>query len=130
LVDERRLPAANSLYGALDDLGYTLGPAVAAALLLLAGPETVMVLNGASFALSALLLARLPFGARPASGQVPAEARPSLVGETADGLRATAGLPGIRALILASSGLVLFAGLFNVAELLLATEELGAGAAG
>jgi hypothetical protein len=131
LIEKDRLPAATSLFGALEDLGYTLGPALAAALLLLAGPETVMVVNGATFALSALLLARLPFGARPeGAAQVAGDSSQSLVHQAREGLRAAAGLPGVRTLILASSGVILFAGLFNVAELLLARDELGVGSSG
>jgi MFS family permease len=130
LVDKSRLPAATALYGAVDDLGHTLGPVLAAGLLLLAGPETVMVANGVTFALSALLLARLPFGTMPAIPASTGAASPSLVHEAGDGLRAVAGMPAIRMLIAASSGLILFAGLFNVGELLLASDELGAGESG
>jgi MFS family permease len=90
-----------------------------------------MFANGATFALSALLLARLPFGDRAGiNPRLARDARPSLAREASDGLRAVAGMRGIRMLILASSGLLLFAGLFNVGELLLATDELGAGSSG
>ena len=130
LVSERRLPAATSLYGALDELGWTLGPLLAGAALLVAGPESLMVANGLTFAVSALLLARLPFGARrdnPTSGR---EESPSLVREAGDGLRALSKMPAIRTVMLASSGLLLFAGGLNVGELFLATDELGAGHSG
>ena len=49
--------------------------------------------------------------------------------EARDGLTATARMPGMRVLILATSGVLLFGGMMNVAELLLA-RELGAGDAG
>ncbi len=124
LVEEERLPAATSLYGAISDLGHTLGPALAAAVLLVAGPETLLIANGATFGVSALLVARLAFGAGPVR-----EAGASLLAEAGRGLRATAGMQGVREVILASSAVVLFAGMMNVGELLLA-EDLGAGASG
>jgi MFS family permease len=125
LVSSDRLPAATSVYGAITDLGRTAGPALAAAILVVASAETVSVVNGATFALSALVLLTLRFGAAPE-----AEAgRPSLLRQAREGLAATARMPGVRVLILASSGILLFAGMMNVAELLLA-RELGAGDAG
>jgi MFS family permease len=125
LVDRERLPAATSVYGALADFGYTLGPALAAVVLLAGGPETVMVANGASFAISAVVLARLPFGVRPEIEAV-AGGRPSLLREARDGLRAAARMPGIRTVLVATGALLYFGGIFNVGELLFATEELGA----
>ena len=53
LVEEDSLPAATSLYGAINDLGHTVGPALAAGILLVAGAPAVMFANGATFALSA-----------------------------------------------------------------------------
>ncbi len=54
----------------------------------------------------------------------------SLVESAIDGMRAAAVQTGVRTLILTSSAVVLFAGLFNVGELLLAEGELGAGGSG
>ncbi len=124
LVEEERLPAATSLYGAISDLGHTLGPAIAAVLLLVVGPETLLIANGATFAVSALLVARLSFGA--SRGE---ESGASIFVEAGRGLRATAGMRGVREVILASSAVVLFAGMMNIGELLLA-EDLGSGASG
>lgn len=130
LVSERRLPAATSLYGALDELGWTLGPLLAAAALLVAGPESLMVANGLTFAVSACLLARLPFGARRDNTIPGREESPSLIREAGDGLRALSKMPAIRTVMLASSGLLMFAGGLNVGELFLATDALGAGHSG
>jgi len=124
LVEEERLPAATSLYGAISDLGHTLGPALAAVVLLVAGPETLLIANGATFAVSALLVARLSFGGAAGEGS-----GASIFVEAGRGLRATAGTRGVREVILASSAVVLFAGMMNIGELLLA-EDLGAGASG
>lgn len=122
--DPRRVPAVTSLYGVVADLGFTVGPALAAAVLLVGGPETLMWANAATFALSAAMLAALPFGAVPAKGV--GDAAVSLLAETRDGLRATAGMRAIRIVLLASSGALVGAGLFNIAELFFATEDLGA----
>jgi MFS family permease len=129
LVDPRRLPAATSLYGAITDLGFTAGPAAAAGVLLFGTPETLMMANGVSFAASALLLVRLPFGARPLAPEDEGHlglTRPSLLAEARDGIRATAGMHGMRVLLLASAAALFFGGVFNVGELLFAKGELGA----
>jgi MFS family permease len=130
LVSERRLPAATSLYGTIDELGWTLGPLLAAAALLFLSPESLTLVNGITFAVSAALIARLPFGRQPASPVSGREAGPSLVREAGDGLRALRDIPAIRTLLLASSALLIFAGGLNVGELFLATDELGAGESG
>jgi MFS family permease len=122
LVSPAGLPAATSLYGALADVGFTIGPALAGVGLMLASPETVMLVNGISFAASAVVLTRVPLG----GGDRRARSR-SLVREARAGVHAVARMPGLRAVIAGSSAVVLFAGLFNVGELLLAEEELGAG---
>jgi MFS family permease len=128
LVDKSRLPAATSLYGAIDDLGYTLGPVLAGGLLLLAGADTVMVANGLTFVVSALVLARSPLGDKQATAVEPSGT--SLVSEAREGLRVVASSRVLKGLIAASSSILLFAGLFNVGELLLAEDTLGAGSSG
>ena len=121
LVSPAGLPAATSLYGALADIGFTLGPALAGAGLLLASAETVMLVNGLSFAVSAAILTRVPLG----GGDRRAGSR-SLWRDARAGVRAVGRMPGLRAVIAGSSAVVVFAGLFNVGELLLA-QDLGAG---
>jgi MFS family permease len=129
LVTQSRLPAATALYGAITDVGFILGPALAALVLLFGGPELILYANAASFALSALVLTRLPFGAAPPveDESVP---RPGLFREAREGLALIAGMVGVRAVIVASGAMLLAAGLFNVAELPYATNELDAGNAG
>jgi MFS family permease len=129
LVKPERLPAATALYGAITDLGFIAGPALAALLLAVGGPELILYGNAATFVLSALVLSGLSFGAAPSTveGSAP---RPSLLREARDGLTAIAGMAGIRAVIVASGAMLLFAGLFNVAELPYAKEELDAGNSG
>jgi len=122
-----RLPAATALYGAITDLGFIAGPAIAALVLLVGAPETVLFANAATFAVSAIVVATLPFGEAPAhtaAGEQP----PGLFREARDGLRALAGMTGVRVVVLAAAAMLLFAGLFNVAELPFVTDELDAAA--
>jgi MFS family permease len=129
LTDARRLPAATSLYGTLTDVGWTVGPALAAGVLAVGSAETVLLANGATFFISALVLVALTFGAAP--GRPPGEAKGRRVSvlfrEARDGIRLTAGMPGVRILLLASSAALFCAGLFNVGELIFATDELDGG---
>jgi MFS family permease len=127
LVQRPRLPAATSAYGALADLGFTAGPGLAAVALLFVSPEWLTAVNGLTFMVSALLLAPLRFGAVPAAAD---GRRRSLLREAREGLRATAGMTGIRVILLASAAALFFAGLFNVAELPFAEDVLEAGDVG
>ena len=78
-----RLPVATSVYGAITDLGLAVGPALMAGFLLIASPETILAGNALTFALSALILARLRFGEAPAAGEpAAAPARSRLRRET------------------------------------------------
>jgi MFS family permease len=129
LVEDRRLPAATSLFSAVADLGFTAGPALAALLLLAGGPETILVVNAVSFALSVGLLLPLRFGAAPIADAT-VVTRPSLLRDTRDGVVATAGIPGLRLLLITSGSALLFGAVFNVGQPLLAKEELGSDDAG
>jgi MFS family permease len=129
LVQPERLPAATALYGAITDIGFILGPALAALLLLLGGPDVILFANAGTFAVSAVVLSRLSFGAAPSQDQ-DRDARPGLLREARDGMAALAGMAAVRTVVLASGAILLAAGLFNVAELPFAKDELDAGAAG
>jgi MFS family permease len=127
LVSDARLAAANGLYGGARQAGYTLGPACAGAMLLVVGPEAVLCFNGATFALSALLLARLRGHVRSIEDR---EDGMSLLADTRTGLRTVLREPLARILIGGAGAIALTTGLMNVAELVLATEEFGAGGTG
>lgn len=129
LVSRQRLPAATALYGAIADLGFILGPAIAAVALLAGGPEVVLVGNAATFALSGVVLASLHFGAPP-SVEVSVGARPGLLREARQGFGAVVRMVGVRAVIGGSAAMLLFAGLFNVAELPFVDQDLDSGDAG
>jgi MFS family permease len=123
LVERPHLPAATSLYGALTDVGFVAGPAIAAAVMLAGGPELVLGANAVTFALSAVILLTIRFG-EVVSEIGPAGEPRSLIRDIRDGFTAAARIPGLRLLLLASTAALFCGGLFNVAELLLATEEL------
>ncbi len=119
---ERRLPAASSLYGVVADLGFTVGPIAAAAILALSGPETLIWINAATFAMSSVLLASLRFGDTP--GQAAAAPIRSLIGEARDGLRLAIKMRAVRVVLLASGATFFCIGLFNVTELFFVTDDL------
>ena len=129
LVRSERVPAALSLYGSIREIGTTVGPTVAALALIAIDAETLVLADGVTFAVSAAVLAALPFGRVPE--REPAEGRrPSLLADAREGLRATGRLPAVRTLIAASGAVLLFAGMLNVAELLFARNELDVGDSG
>src|SRR4051794_30306787 len=108
LAGEKHAAAATSLFSAVSTLGKTLGPLVAAAVLLGGGVELALAVNGATFLVSALLLLTVDLGraTRAEAGdaaQPDRTIRPRLV-------------PGFVVIAAASSGAALFAGMANVAE--------------
>jgi MFS family permease len=126
LVAPERLTAANALYGVARDSGQLLGPACAAAVLLFTGPEALLGLNAATFACSALLLLRLRGMAR----HVAEPTGESLLSDTREGVRAVLADPIARTLMFSSGAALLLSGTMNVAELILAQQELDAGHSG
>ena len=120
---ERR-PAAMSLFAALDDLGLTVGPALAGAMLLLFNPHTLMGINAATFLISAVMLSTLPLTARPVRVKL------SLFSSVVSGSREIIARPGVRTLLISSSVAVLCVGMVNVGEVVLAQELLGVGGSG
>ena len=123
LVSRERSAAAISLYGGLNELGNAAGPGVAAIVLLLTGPAWLLVGNAATFAVSAVVLAMLRFDA---NGAHEVNERRGLLRSAWEGMRATAGDRGIRAVLLTSSAAVVCLGAVNIGELLLAKGALGA----
>jgi MFS family permease len=127
LVEERRISAATSLYGGITDAGRMVGPAIAALAMTVASAKAVVIVNGATFLVSALVLATMRFGDAPADVAPGEDAR--LFRQAREGVAAIARTPGVRTLVLTSTGVLLFGAMVNVAELLLA-RSLGAGATG
>ena len=106
------------------EIGQLIGPAVAAGLLLFSEPELVLALNAVTFAASAVLMTRLRGHVAPARSERE-DAAPlpaNLVGVLKD--------PFVRSLVLTSGAVMLVAGATNVAELVLASDQLGGGRSG
>jgi MFS family permease len=130
LVSEERRPAAMSLYGMLTEVGVLAGSMAAALLLLAVSPEALLVGNGVSFALSAFVLARLPFAPPEQDAAAADGKRRSLFADSLDGLRSAREAPGVLTVIFAGALALMFSGVLSVVELLYATQELDAGRAG
>ena len=124
VVTPASLNAANGLFGAVREIGQLLGPAVAAGLLLLAEPELVLALNAVTFALSAFLMTRLRGHVEPGTPDTAVDAAgpTNVIGVLKQ--------PFTRSLILTSGAVMLVAGATNVAELVLAKDQLGGGSSG
>jgi MFS family permease len=126
LAQGERRPAALGLFGALDDLGLTAGPALAAGLFALVAPAALLGANAVTFALSAVLLTTVGPRGR-ASGEVK---HTSLWTDLRVGLRTIGGRPEVRLLLASSTAAVLFAGVTNIGEVLLARDVLGTSPSG
>jgi MFS family permease len=120
-------PAALGLFGALDDIGLTVGPALAAGLFTTIGPRVLLGANAVSFAVSALLLAGIASRGRRNG---PREEHTSLWTDLRSGLRTVGGRADVRLLLASSTAAVLFAGVTNVGEVLLARDVLDVGGSG
>ena len=128
LVSSERGPAATSAYGAVTDVGYTLGPALAAGVLVFASPEGLLVANGATFLISAVLLGRLKFG--PRAERDDGGEQGSLLTDTRSGIQAVMSMRPIAILVGLMGGAMLSGGVFNVVELPFADDTLDAGGSG
>jgi hypothetical protein len=104
-----------------------VGPAVAALILLVSEIETVFILNGATFAMSALVLAFLDFGHAPLAASDSAKIGAfSVLKDARDGVQAIRGVRGLWMVLGSATLALLFAGLVNVAEVPFIIDELGA----
>src|SRR3954466_14328580 len=76
IAREEDLAAANALNSTIDELVVILGPAVGAGLLAASSPAVVFGLNAATFALSALIVARMGVRSTPVDVSEAGEAGP------------------------------------------------------
>ena len=127
LVESERVPAAISAYSALNSLGYTLGPALAALAAAVLDLQLVLALNGVTFLVAAALVGTLRFR-RHVAPRPPERAGASLLTSALEGARLLGHVPGATTLVLSASWVVLLMGMLNVAEPLLVTGALGGGA--
>lgn len=123
---EKGKAAAMGLYAAIDDVGLTAGPAVAAGALAVIAPATLMGINAVTFAVSAILLTSV--AAR--GGSVVSRATTTLLADARAGVRELASRPEIRTLLGSSTGVVFCIGITNVGEVVLAREVLHVGDSG
>ncbi|MFI6476690.1 MFS transporter [Nonomuraea sp. NPDC050663] len=121
LVPDAKLARANTLLGMGTNGGEALGPIAAAALLAVSDIRGVLLVDAATFAVSAVLLLRMP-----ASPSAP-EPGGSLLGDTREGLRYIFTTRLVRAVGLGFFSVVLFNGIDDVALVFLATETFDAG---
>jgi MFS family permease len=125
LVTKEQRSAATALYGALSNIGLTVGPGLTALVLLFSSPAAVLAVNGATFLVSAALLSGVALGRGSAQ-----HSEASVWSATSAGARAIVRIPGLSPLLLIGAMTILAAALMNVAEPLLAIGPLAAGNAG
>jgi MFS family permease len=126
LVREGDLEPANAAIGVATNSGETLGPLVAALLLPVLQVRGVLLIDAASFLVSALLLGFLP--AMAAGGQEAAGPRGSFLADAGTGLRYLRGQATVRAVAVGYFAVVACTGIDDVALVFLATGTFGAGA--
>ncbi|MDP9363138.1 MAG: MFS transporter, partial [Chloroflexota bacterium] len=126
LVADAELATANTALG-LGTHGFDLlGPLLAAVLLPFLGVRELLLVDAATFAVSAALLARLP-ALPPARLELEGG---SLLRDAVEGLRFFRDHRALRAIGLGFLGVVAFTGVDDVALVFLAQERLGAGGTG
>jgi Na+/melibiose symporter-like transporter len=123
LVGRRDLETANATMGFGTYGAEALGPLVAAALLPFVGVSGVLLVDAASFAVSALLIARLP--ALPPEKD-PDAAPTTILTEAREGLGYIWAQPALRIITLGFCAVVAANGIDDVALLVLATDNLHA----
>jgi MFS family permease len=120
LVADEDLPAANALLGFGANSGEVLGPLLAAALVGVIGVPGVLLVDAASFALSALLLLAVP--------SLRQEREPAgLLGSARDGVRFIWSHRAVRIIALGFCAVVACNGVDDVALVFLAHDTFGAG---
>jgi MFS family permease len=124
VVAEGDLERANAAVGVATNGGETLGPLVAALLLPVLGVRGVLLVDAASFLVSAAVLGFLPGLRGPGRGPGP---RPSFLADAAGGLRYLRGQAVVRAVALGYFAVVACTGIDDVALVFLATGTFGAG---
>lgn len=123
LVSEAELPRANGLIQSAENLTIALGPLAGGVLVAVGGSDPAYLVNGASFALSALLILRI-------RGTLETERGPSLGHwrDLREGLSLVRRSKSLLAVLIVWSGIVTAANAgVNVAEVVLAKEVFAAG---
>jgi MFS family permease len=126
LVGESRLGPANALLHTVQEIGVVLGPAIGAALLLVAPDYAAFLFNAGSFAFSAGLIS----GIRRGAGRGAATDARGAGQQFRHGLRTAWSTRFVMPLILVVAAAELVYGAQTVQLVVYADEELGLGAAG
>lgn len=121
LVADDQLPTANSVLGLGTNGAEAAGPVLAAALLPFTGVAGVLLVDAASFAVSALLLCGLP--PLPAADRPAGEPR-SLLREARAGVASLWAVPAVRIIALGFCAVVACTAIDDVALVVLATDTL------
>ena len=124
LVGESRLGPANALLHTVQDMGVVIGPAIGAVLLAVAPAWIAFATNGATFALSAVLISTM----RPDA--VPAGAGSSAAAQLASGLQTVRRTRCAAWLIIVVAMVEFTYGAQTVQLVVYATESLGLGRGG
>ncbi|NMH91933.1 MFS transporter [Pseudonocardia bannensis] len=124
LVDDRDLPSANAGIGFGSNLAEVLGPLLAAALFTGLDVRGVLLVDAATFVVSAVVLTRLPRLPRPVAGT-----RPAFLADARAGLGYLRAAPFVRAVVLGFCAVVAFNGVDDIALVFLARDLGGEPAA-
>ena len=127
LVGEDDLAAANGLSSAIENLTILIGPALGAALLLVADPSGVFLVNSLSFAAGALLLSRM--AARSTATDVTDGGQAGVLSQLAVGFKAI-GSSATAAVLVAFSVLASFVYGTDTVLFALIAEKVGIGVDG
>lgn len=133
LVGEEQLVSANALNALNNNIGRLVGPALGGALYAGGGLTTVIVVDAATFAISATLIAAIRADARPDAGGDSADGASAwarAAGEWLAGLRLIRRDRALRTIVLASGIGMLGEGTFSVGFTPLVIDILEGGAAG
>jgi MFS family permease len=130
IAGSERRAASLAVFGALDDAGTTIGPALGGVLLAVVAPTALLALNAASYAISALVLFTLPVRDDVPAASDRRRIPRSLFADARAGLREVAHRAEVRALLWSSTSVVLCIGVTSVSEVVLAREVLHVGGTG
>jgi MFS family permease len=126
LVEEKELLTANALTGLAPNLYVAVGPLVGGLLFTLGGTSVAMLVNAATFLLSAQLTRGVP--TLPPE-QRPDDQREGLLASVRTGLRYAMGDPLTRTVVLTVFAMFAFVSVDNVALVFLVRDTLGGGGA-
>jgi MFS family permease len=124
LVGESRLGPANALLHTVQDLGTVVGPGLGAILIAVAPDSVAFLANGATFAVSALLISTIRYGAAPVGAPLGALAH------VAEGLRTAVVTPFAVPLFILVAMVELTYGAQTVQLVVYAERSLGLGSGG